>query len=53
MGLSPLLLEVQRKELYQEMPLDEDFHNRLFKMDSEIIAMIEFEKKILKENLSL
>ncbi len=52
MGLSPLLLEVQRKELYQEIPLNANFHNRLFKMDSEILAMIESEKKVLKEKLS-
>lgn len=52
MELSPLLLEVQRKELYKKIPLTKNFHNRLFKMDSEILEMIESEKKVLKEKLT-
>jgi len=52
MDLSPLLLEVQRKELYEKAPLDNNFHDRLFERDPEILEIIESEKKALKEQLT-
>lgn len=52
MELSPLLLEVERKELYRKEPLSKNFHKRLFEMDSEIFEMVESEKKALKEKLT-
>ena len=52
MEVQPLLLEVQRKDLYKKEPLEEKFHDRLFSMDSKILEMIESEKNALKENLT-
>ena len=53
MELSPLLLEVQRKELYKKEPLDNSFHDKLFRMNSEILEIIESTKNALKEKLTL
>ncbi len=49
---SPHLLEVQRKTLYNKAPLDNNFHDRLFERDHEILEIIESEKKALKEKLT-
>jgi len=53
MELLPLLLEVQRKELYKKEPLDNNFHDRLFRMNPEILEIIESAKNALKEKLTL